>query len=104
MESQIHKIVNELKVNISKKYRLIELRLFGSSARGERTSESDIDIFVCLAQVNRKIEEDIFDMAYDLELRYGYTIDIFVFDTSINEGVNSYLPVYRNILKEGIAV
>lgn len=104
MESQIQKLVNELKATISKKYQLKELRLFGSSARGDRTSESDIDIFVCLAEVNRKIEEDLFDMAYDLELKYGYTIDIFVFDTSIEEGVNSYLPIYRNILQEGITV
>jgi len=104
MDSQVKKIVNELKAIISKKYQLKELRLFGSSARGDRTNESDIDVFVCLAKVNRKIEEDLFDMAYDLELKYGYTIDIFVFDTSIHEGVNSYLPVYRNILKEGIAI
>lgn len=104
MESQIHKIVNELKANISKKYRLIELRLFGSSARGDRTNESDIDVFVCLDRVNRTIEEDLFDMAYELELKYGYTIDIFVFDTSIQQGINSQLPVYRNILKEGVAI
>lgn len=104
MDSQVKKIVNELKAIISKKYQLKELRLFGSSARGDRTNESDIDVFVCLGQVNRKIEEDLFDMAYDLELKYGYTINIFVFDSSIYEDVNSYLPVYRNILKEGIVV
>ncbi len=104
MKSQIQKLVNELKAAISKKYQLKVLRLFGSSARGDRTHDSDIDIFVCLEKVNRTIEEDLFDMAYDLELKYGYTIDIFVFDTTINEGVNSYLPVYQNILKEGIVV
>jgi predicted nucleotidyltransferase len=104
MESKIQKLVNELKAAISKKYQLKELRLFGSSARGDRTKESDIDIFVCLTKVNRTIEEDLFDMAYDLELKYGYTIDIFVFDTSIREDINSQLPVYQNILKEGIAV
>lgn len=104
MESKIQKIVNELKATISKKYQVKELRLFGSSARGDRTNESDIDIFVCLEKVSRKIEEDLFDMAYDLELKYGYTIDIFVFDTSIREGINSQLPVYQNILKEGVAV
>jgi len=104
MHSEIHKIAHELKATISKKYQLQELRLFGSSARGDRTRESDIDVFVCLAQVNRTIEEDLFDMAYDLELKYGYSIDILVFDTSIHEGVNSYLPVYQNIVKEGISL
>jgi len=50
MDSEIQKIVSELKETISKKYDLQELRLFGSSARGERKKDSDIDIFVCLLE------------------------------------------------------
>jgi len=80
------------------------LRVFGSSARGDRKKESDIDVFVCLSNVNRKIEEDLFDMAYELELKYDCIIDLFVFDQSVYEGVNSYIPVYRNILKEGVSI
>ena len=80
------------------------MRVFGSSVRGDRKNESDIDVFVCLSNVNRKIEEDLFDMAYELELKYDCIIDLFVFDQSVYEGVNSYIPVYRNILKEGVSI
>ena len=104
MDYKIRKIVDELKENISKKYNLKELRVFGSSARGDRKKESDIDVFVCLSNVNRKIEEDLFDIAYELELKYDCIIDLFVFDQSVYEGVNSYIPVYRNILKEGVSI
>jgi uncharacterized protein len=104
MDTEIRKIVNELKKKISKKYTLQEMRLFGSSARGDSETESDIDIFVCLSEINRKVEEDLFDTAYDLELKYGYTIDLFVFDKTINEGINAYLPVYQNIQNESISV
>jgi len=104
MDTEIRKIVYELKEKITKKYNLQEMRLFGSSARGDRKRESDIDIFICLSEINRKIEEDLFDTAYDLELKYGYTIDLFVFDKTINEGINAYLPVYQNIQNESITI
>ena len=104
MDKEIRKIVNELKENISNKYDLQEIRLFGSTARGDRRKESDIDVFVCLSKVTRKIEEDLFDMAYELELKHGCTIDLFVFDNTIYEGINASLPVYQNILKEGIPI
>jgi len=104
MHYKIRKIVDELKENISKKYNLKELRVFGSSARGDRKKDSDIDVFVCLSNVNRKIEEDLFDIAYELELKYDCIIDLFVFDQSVYEGVNSYIPVCRNILKEGVSI
>jgi len=104
MDYKIRKIVDELKENISKKYNLKELRVFGSSARGDREKDSDIDVFVCLSNVNRKIEEDLFDMAYEIELKYDCIIDLFVFDQSVYKGVNSYIPVYRNILKEGVSI
>jgi len=104
VDIKIRKIVDELKENISNKYDLQEMRLFGSTVRGDRRKESDIDIFIRLSEVNRKIEEDLFDTAYDFELKYGYTIDLFVFDNTINEGVNAHIPVYQNILKEGILI
>lgn len=104
MDIEIRKIVKELKENISQKYNLKEMRLFGSSGRGDRRKESDIDIFIRLSEVNRKIEEELFDTAYYFELKYGYTIDLFVFDNTINEGVNAHIPVYQNIRKEGILI
>ena len=104
MNKKIKKIVEELKHNISLKHNLHEMRLFGSAGRGDNTKESDIDIFVRLSEVNRKIEEELFDTAYDFELKYGYTIDLFVFDDTINEGINAHIPVYQNILKEGVII
>ncbi|MCK4729570.1 MAG: nucleotidyltransferase domain-containing protein [Desulfobacterales bacterium] len=55
MEQLIHKIVKDLRTNISAKYKLHEMRVFGSSARGDRRADSDIDVFVRLSQVNREI-------------------------------------------------
>ena len=104
MEQLIHKIVKELKENISEKYELYEMRVFGSSARGDRRKDSDIDIFVHMSQADRKIEEDLFDIAYDLELKYDCLIDLIVLggDEKSKNLIKS--PIYQRVLTEGTVV
>ena len=93
-------IAKQLKKAIEKKYNIIEMKLFGSFARGDYSKTSDIDLMVVLAKVNRSIEEDLFNIAYDLELQYDCVIDVIV----LPQDFNNSIPVYRNIQKEGIAV
>ena len=76
------------------------MKLFGSSARGDYSKSSDIDIMVKLPTVNRKIEEDLFNIAYDLELEHDCLIDVIV----LSEGMESNIPLYQNIVKEGISI
>ncbi len=104
MDKQTNDILIELKNKISQKYELTEMRLFGSKARGESDSHSDIDIFVRISDVNRTIEEDIFDLAYEAELRHGCLIDIFVFDDKALSGIRFWTPVYQKILREGLII
>ncbi len=104
MDKQTNDILVELKNKILQKYKLTEMRLFGSKAHGESDSHSDIDIFVRISDVNRTIEEDIFDLAYETELRHGCLIDIFVFDDKALSGIHFWTPVYQNILREGLII
>ena len=104
MKKKIEQIVRELKDRISEKYSVKEMRIFGSSARGDGKPESDIDVLVHLAHVNRQIEEDLFDMAYNLELKHDCLIDIIVVDDRGLSGVQGTAPIYEKILAEGAAV
>ena len=99
-EYKIRLITKQFKQKIKKKYTILEMKLFGSSARLEQEKESDIDIMVKLPKVNREIEEDLFDMAYDLELEHDCQIDVIVW----SEEFNHTIPFYKNIEKEGIAI
>lgn len=103
-DKHTNEILVELKNRISARYKLTEMRLFGSRARGESDSDSDIDIFVRISDVNRTIEEDIFDLAYEAELKYDCLIDIFVFDDKAFSGIHFWTPVYQNILREGLVI
>ena len=54
---------------------------------------------VRLPKVDRSIEEDLFNIAYDLELEYDCVIDVIVLPQNFNN-----IMIYQNIQKEGIAI
>ena len=99
-EDKIKLVTKQFKHTVEKKYDIIDMKLFGSSARKEQLPGSDIDIMVKLAKVNRNIEEDLFDIAYDLELEHDCLIDVIV----LSEELNHSIPLYQNIEKEGVAI
>lgn len=104
IDKKTNSILAELKNKISQKYKLKDMRLFGSRARGVSDFQSDIDVFVRISNVNRRIEEDIFDIAYEVELKNRCLIDIFVFDDIALNGIHFWTPVYQKILREGLVI
>lgn len=104
MQKKIEQIVSELKTRITEKYSIQEMLVFGSTARGDRKPESDIDIMVHLFYAGRQIEEDLFDMAYDLELKHDCLIDLIVVDDRGLSGVQGTAPIYEKIRAEGAVV
>ena len=104
MNRKIQKVVSELKKEIALKYELLDFKVFGSTARNDRRAGSDIDIFVLLPHVERHIEEDLFNMAYDIELKHDCLIDVIVFGKDGLDELLSKTPLYRQVVEEGIAV
>ena len=104
MDKKTQKIAKELKDNICSKYAVEELKVFGSSARDDRRKDSDIDIYVLIPEVSRKVEEDLYDIAYDLELKYDCLIDLIVFDKQALDGKFASAPIYEKVLSEGLSV
>ncbi|MFH0725156.1 MAG: nucleotidyltransferase domain-containing protein [Pseudomonadota bacterium] len=104
MDERTTGIVNELKKKVSIKYPLFEMSVFGSTARGHQSKESDIDVFIRLPVVNREQEEDLFDIAYDLELKYDCLIDIIVLSDENLSDAHAKPMILNDIMEEGIAV
>ncbi len=81
--------------------------LYGSYARGDYNSSSDVDIMLLTTLSDEeieKMEDDIFDIAYDYLLSDGITISV-----NIKNNVHflywvDNLPYYRNVKKEGIVL
>lgn len=104
MEAWVVHVMEELRLRIAAKYPVRDLRVFGSSARGDRKTGSDIDVLVCLPELDRTIEEDLFDIAYDLELEYDCLIDLIAVSERDLQGRIGTTPIYGEILTEGVAL
>jgi predicted nucleotidyltransferase len=100
LEGKIGLVVRQFRQKVENKYNILDMKLFGSSARGDFSKNSDVDIMIKLPFVNRRIEEDLFDMAYDLELEHDCLIDVIV----LPENLEDSIPIYQNIEKEGVAI
>jgi predicted nucleotidyltransferase len=104
MNRKAQRVASALKKAITSKYDLLEFKVFGSTARNERRKESDIDIFVILPHVDRHIEEDLFNTAYDFELEHDCLIDLLVFGKDEMDELLPKIPLYRRVVEEGLSV
>jgi predicted nucleotidyltransferase len=106
-KKQIETAIQSLKERLVKLYgHDVELRIFGSVAKDDYHEDSDIDILVVLpSQVNNAIEEQVFDLAYDIELEYGVIIGTIVYSKEFWYSEQAALmPLYKNIQREGLSV
>jgi len=106
-KKQIEKAIQSLKERLVELYgHDVELRIFGSAARGDYHENSDIDILVVLpSQVNNAIEEQVFDLAYDIELEYGVIIGTIVYSKEFwSSEQAASMPLYKNIQRESLFV
>lgn len=91
------KDIEDLVRPIAEKYKVKEIYLFGSYARGEADESSDLD-FLVLGGENFKLTR-IFSLAEDLRKALNKDIDVF----EINE-INKDSDFYNVIMKERLLV
>lgn len=85
--------IKEKTIPIAKAYGVSKVSLFGSYARGEANSKSDIDLYIDRGRLKSLIQ--YFSFVYDLEKSLGCHVDVVT--TGIKD--KEFLEV---IFKEGI--
>ena len=87
--------------------RLDKVILFGSYARGDYDSESDID-FCILANIPREEatqwRRDINKRIPGIDLEYNMLVSLHVINSSMFYNHIDILPFYKNVLQEGVEV
>ena len=87
--------------------KLEKIILFGSYARGDYDSESDID-FCILANVPReettKWRRDINKRISGIDLEYDMLVSLHVINSRMFYSHIDVLPFFRNVLQEGVEV
>ena len=86
---------------------LVDVVLYGSYARGDYDSESDIDIMI-LADIDTDSVVDYLsrlrDNVYMLEIENDCVISLCITPVCNFERYKKVSPFYRNVLKEGVSI
>lgn len=108
-ERELNRIVSELVKAYRSVYgdQIVKIILYGSYARGDYDSESDVDV-VALVRGDRKILQEqlkrVWDVSSDLELEFDTILSPTVIPYDEYEQYADALPYYKNIAEEGVVI
>ena len=105
MNPRDYKIAREFKKRLAEAMEIMDLRVYGSKARGDDDEFSDLDIFIEVLTLDRKTKDLISEIAWETSLENSVVISPLVF--SVDEIENSALrasPILLNIREEGVRV
>lgn len=98
------KLAREVRLRLTKELgQRVQVIMFGSQARGDATRESDIDLLVVLPSLDAKTTRLASDIAWEVGFNAGRVISV-IPDTKDQMKRYAFLPFYRNLKQEGIAV
>ena len=84
---------------------LIEVKLFGSKATGKDQRDSDIDVLVAVEKGGVEIEDQVLEIAFDVNLKHDVYVSPRVIDrATLTDPVWSITPFLRVIAKEGVCL
>lgn len=98
-------IVDKLKKRLADKVPLLELKVFGSRARGDADLSSDLDVFIEVEEMDEKIRETIEEIVWEVGYDNYRVISPLIFTR--DEIENSPLrasPILKSINEEGIRI
>ena len=109
MPERVHDIVYSFAQQLKLIYgeSLKKIVVYGSYARGDYNNNSDVDIMILVDSSEVQIKKrfnDVCDLAFDYELKYGIVISPLVKNEEHFMKWSETLPFYRNVKLEGVAV
>jgi uncharacterized protein len=98
-------IVRKLKRGFSERVSVVDMRVFGSRARGDNAPSADLDVFIEVERLDRAIRRIIQDTAWEIGLDYEMVIAPVIFSRhEVEETPVRSSSLLSSVRAEGIVV
>ncbi len=83
----------------------LSIIIYGSTARGTATPESDVDVAVIVRNsLDPKEEDALSDFIVDMNLKYDKVFSVIDIEEKTIEKWHNVVPFYKNVKTEGIVI
>jgi predicted nucleotidyltransferase len=105
LSEEDRKITIEFQKRLSEVISILDLRIFGSRARGDAVSDSDLDIFIVVETCSPKLRQKIDEIAWEVGFERDRIIStIVVTREQLESGPLKASPFMHNVQRDGVQV
>lgn len=102
-KSALQDLKNSLKIRMREDF--VELKLFGSKARGDARADSDIDVLVIVKSEDWHVSDMVYELVTDILIEKGVSISPKVIsEREYNIQTEEGIPFIKNVVREGVTV